>query len=103
MPNAEIVSNAATMRKQPLRERLPAMRRSDVWLAVHRHDDSVYHSRLTAAEFRLLSALRDGHTVDSAIRSAFSGSRLTPEEETATIQEIFAHASQLSWIAALEK
>jgi hypothetical protein len=101
-PDAEIVSNAATTHKRPARERFPAMRRSDIWLAVHRYDDSVYHSRLTAEQFRLLSALRDGHTVDSAIRNAFAGSRLMPEEEAATIQEIFAHASQLSWIAALE-
>jgi hypothetical protein len=103
MPDAEIVSNAATMRKQSARARLPAMRRADIWLAVHRHDDSVYHSRLTAEQFRLLSALRDRHTVASAIRNAFAGSRLTPEEEAAAIQEIFAHASRLSWIVALKK
>jgi hypothetical protein len=102
-PDAEIVSSAATMRKRPARERLAKMRRSDIYLAVHRHDDSVYHSRLTAEQFRLLSALRDGHTVDSAIRTVFAGSRLTPEKEAATIQEIFAHASQLSWIVAPEK
>jgi hypothetical protein len=99
-PDAEIVSNAATMRKQPARARLPAMRRADIWLAVHRYDDSVYHSRLTAEQFGLLSALRAGHTVDSAIRNAFASSRFTPQEEAATIQEIFAHASQLSWIVA---
>jgi len=102
-PDAEIVSSAATMRKRPARERLAKMRRSDIYLAVHRHDDSVYHSRLTAEQFRLLSALRDGHTVDSAIRTVFAGSRLTPEKEAATIQEIFAHASRLSWIVALKK
>lgn len=101
-PDAEIVSNAATMRKRPVRERLPVMRRSDIWLAVHRYDDSVCHSRLTAEQFRLLSALRDGHTVDSAIRNAFASSPFTPEEEAATIQEIFAHASQLSWIVEPE-
>jgi len=28
---------------------------------------------------------------------------VTPQEEAATIQEIFAHASQLSWIVAPEK
>jgi hypothetical protein len=103
MPEAEIVSNAATMRRQPARARLPAMRRSDIWLAVHRYDDSVYHSRLTAQQFRLLAALRDGHTVDSAIRNAFTGSRLTHEKEAAAIQEIFAHASRLSWIVARKK
>lgn len=103
MPAAEIVSSAATMRKRPVRERLPAMRRSDIWLAVHRHEDSVYHNRLTAAQFQLLSALRDGHTMESAIGSALAGNRLAPQEEAATIQEIFSHASQLGWIAAPEK
>jgi hypothetical protein len=101
--DAEIVSNAATMRKRPARERLPKTRRSDVWLAVHRYDDSVYHSRLTSVQFRLLSALCDGHTPESAISSAFAGSRLKPIEQAATTQEIFAHASRLGWIAAPEK
>lgn len=103
MPDVEIVSSAARMRKRPARARLQRMRRSDVYLAVHRHDDSVYHSRLTAVQFRLLSALRDGHTVESAISQALAGSRRAPEEEAATIQEIFAHASRLGWIAACER
>ena len=96
---AEIVSSAATMRDRPAGERLPRMRRSDVYLAVHRYDDSVYHSRLTPEQFRLLSALRDGHTVEAAVERALAGSRLPSGEESATIQEIFAHASQLGWIA----
>jgi hypothetical protein len=103
IPDAEIVSSAATMRKRPVRARLPGMRRSDIYLAVHRYDDSVYHSRLTAVQFRLLSALRDGHPMESAISKALTGSQLTPEEQAATIQEIFAHASRLSWIAVSEK
>jgi hypothetical protein len=70
---------------------------------VHRYDDSVYHSRLTSVQFRLLSALRDGHTLESAIGSAFAGSRLAPEEQAAAIQQIFAHASRLGWIVAQEK
>jgi len=101
-PDAEIVSNAATERKRPASVRLPKVQRSDIYLAVHRYDDSVYHSRLTAAQFQLLSALRDGHTVESAIGSALAGNRLAPDEEASTIQEIFAHASQLGWIAAPE-
>jgi hypothetical protein len=102
-PDTEIVSSAATMRKRTARRRFPTMRRADIYLAVHRYDDSVYHSRLTAAQFRLFSALRGGHTLDSAIGSALADSRLAPEEQAATIQEIFAHASGLGWIALPEK
>jgi hypothetical protein len=100
--DSEIASNAATIRKRTARERLPKMRPSDIWLAVHRYNDSVYHSRLTTVQFRLLSALRDGHTIESAIGSAFAGSRLKPIEQAATIQEIFTHASRLGWIVAPE-
>jgi hypothetical protein len=102
-PDADIVSSAATMRKGPARERLAKVRRSDIYLAVHRYDDSVYHSRLTPVQFRLLSALHDDHTMDSAISRALAGSRLTPEEQAATIQEAFAHASRLGWIVASEQ
>lgn len=98
-PDTEIVSSAVTMRKRSVRRQLPRMRRADIYLAVHRYDDSVCHSRLTAAQFRLLSALRDGHTLESAVASALAGSRLAPEEQAANIQEIFAHASRLGWIA----
>lgn len=101
-PDAEIVSSAATVRKRPARDRLAKVRRCDTYLAVHRYDDSVYHSRLTPVQFRMLSALRDGHTMESAIAGALAGSRIAPEEEAATIQEIFAHASRLGWIAAPE-
>ncbi|HTW50236.1 MAG TPA: DNA-binding domain-containing protein [Acidobacteriaceae bacterium] len=100
LPEADIVSNASTLRKTSARPRLPAMRRSDICLAVHRYDDSVYHSRLTAEQFRLLCALRDGDTVQAAIERTLAGSRLAPEEQAATIQEIFAHAAGLGWIAA---
>jgi hypothetical protein len=103
MTDAEIVSSAATMRKRSNYVGLPKVRRSDTYLAVHRYDDSVYHSRLTAAQFRLLSALRHGHTMESAVESALAGNRLAPEQDAATIQEILAHASQLGWIAAPEK
>ena len=102
-PDTEIVSSAATMRRRPARARLPRMRRSDIYVVVHRYEDSVYHSRLKAVQFRLLSALRDGHTMESAIESALAGTRLTPEEQAATIHEIFAHASRLGWIAAPER
>jgi len=98
LPEADIVSNASTLRKKPARRRLSAMRRSNIWLAVHRYDDSVYHSRLTAEQFRLLSALRDGDTVQTAIERTLAGSRLAPEEQAAAIQEIVAHASRLGWI-----
>ncbi|HEX4005334.1 MAG TPA: DNA-binding domain-containing protein [Acidobacteriaceae bacterium] len=98
-PAIDIVSGAATMRKRPAQLQLPRMRRAEIYLAVHRYDDSVYHRRLTRVQFRLLTALRDGHTIDAAVGHALDGAKLASQQWAATIQEIFALASQLGWIA----
>jgi hypothetical protein len=98
-PAIEIVSSAATMRKRSAQAPLPQMRRAEIYLAVHRFDDSVYHRRLTRVQFRLLSALRDGHTIETAVGDALDGAKLASQQEAAAIQEIFALASQLGWIA----
>lgn len=99
-PGTEIVSSAATRREQTVRVRIPQMRRAEFYLAVHRYNDSVYHSRLTATQFRILFALRNGGAVQWAVRSALAGnSVVAPEQAAATIEEIFTHASRMGWIA----
>ena len=95
----DIVSSAATMRKPSAQVQMPRMRRTEIYLAVHRYDDSVYHRRLTRVEFRLLSALRDGHTMETAVRHALSGAKLASQQGAATIQGTFALASRLGWFA----
>lgn len=96
-PPSEIVSNAVTERKQKARVRLPRMRRSPIFLAVHRFDNSVYYRRIDHEAFLLLSALQRHSTLGDAIDTAFAGSKLSPEQQAATIQETFAHAAELGW------
>lgn len=95
----DIVSSAATMRKRSAQVQLPRMRRAEIYLAVHRFDDSVYHRRLTRVQFRLLSALHAGHTIEAAVGDALDGTKLASQQGAATIQEAFALASRLGWIA----
>ena len=94
---SDIMSNAVTERKQAKRTRLPAMRRSQIHLAVHRYDNSVYYRRIDPEAFRLLSALQSGTLLGHALEVAFSKSSLSPEDQAAKIQEYFAHASELGW------
>jgi hypothetical protein len=98
-PATDIVSSAATMHERSAQVQLPRMRRAEIYLAVHRYDDSVYHRRLMRVQFRLLSALRDGHTIEAAAGHALEGAKLASQQGAAAIQEIFALASQLGWIA----
>jgi hypothetical protein len=51
-------------RKKNRRLRLP--RRKAIFLAVHRHKNTVYYKRLNAGQFLLLSAFKDNATLAAA-------------------------------------
>jgi hypothetical protein len=76
---------------------LSRMRRSPVHLAIHRFDDSVYSRRIDREAFLLLSAIRDGECIATAIAAALSESSGTPQEQAFRIRDYFAHASELGW------
>jgi len=96
-PDSDIMSNAATERKKTARIRLPSMRRVKIYLAVHRFDNSVYYRRIDREAYVLLSALQQHQTLAESIDAAFSGSKLTPEDQAARIRQYFAHAAELGW------
>jgi hypothetical protein len=99
-PPSDIMSNAVAERKQRSRYGLPRMRRSAIYLAVHRFDDSVYYRRIDREAFLLLSSLQQQNTLSQAIELAFDGSKLSPEEQAKKIQECFAHAAELGWFCS---
>jgi hypothetical protein len=96
-PAIDIVSNAVSERRQSSEVTLPEVSRSNVYLAVHRFDDSVYYRRIEREEFLLLADLRDGDSIATAIERAFEGSKLAPDLQAARIQDYFAHAAELGW------
>jgi hypothetical protein len=97
-PESEIVSSAAIERGAQTRRKLPSVKRSRLYLAVHRFDDSVYYRPIEREMFLLLVALRDGSSIAEALKQALETTRLTPEEQAATAQQCFAHASELGWL-----
>jgi len=63
-------SNAMEMDAKPARQRaLRRPRKQQVWLAVHRHKNTVYYKRLDAAQFELLTALKNGASLERALRA----------------------------------
>ncbi len=96
-PESDIMSNAVTERKAAARIRLPAMRRREVYLAVHRFEYSIYYRRIDREAYLLLSALQRRHTLSEALEVAFAESGTGSEEQAAKIQEYFAHAAELGW------
>ena len=94
---SNIMSNAISERRPTSEAVLPEMTRQDVYLAVHRYDNSVYYRRIDREAFQLLSSLQSGSSLGSALEAAFEVGVHTKEDQATKIQECFAHAAELGW------
>jgi hypothetical protein len=65
-PDTEVSSNAPSERRQSNSTRLPAIRRSAIYLAAHRYMDSVYYRRLDREAYLLFCSTA---TTEKACRS----------------------------------
>jgi hypothetical protein len=74
----------------------------NMFLAVHRVDDSVYFRRIEREEFVILSAVRDGKPLGRAIDAAFRKSKVPAQERAALVQQWFLNWSALGWFCAPE-
>ena len=78
------------------RSRTP--RREHIYLAVHRHEDSVYYKRLSREDYLLLHALEGGTTLGNAIDAAFENSEIPVADRAEHIQSIFHYLMQMGWL-----
>jgi hypothetical protein len=71
-----------------------------IYLAVHRHDDTVYYKRLSREDFLLLRALEQDQSLGEAIEGAFADSTVAEVDRPALIQSAFHHWMQMGWLCA---
>jgi hypothetical protein len=90
-------NNASAERKTKHVRRVAILKPEEIYLAVHRQENSVYYKRLGREEFRLLGALLNGDTISEAIDTALEGSAMAEEERGAFLQQAFAGWVQLGW------
>jgi hypothetical protein len=77
-------------------KKVPLPRMEKTYVAVHRHDNSLYYKRLTAESCALLTALRKGRTVEEACSLALKKAR--PQTDWPTqIKNWFQNWSSLGW------
>ena len=94
-------SNAfAERRKRKHAAVVARLKPAAIFLAVHRHDESVYLRRLAREEFEILKALRDGKTLQRAIESVMRRSPLAPAERAGMVQHWFHTWASFGWFAA---
>lgn len=83
------------------RIRLP--RRKRVYLAVHRHDNMLYFKRLEYEGFVILSALREGATVEEACLRGLSSSKRAGVDWSEEIRDSFDNWASLGWFCRFSK
>jgi len=80
--------------------RAQVMKRKTNFLAVHRYQDLVYYKQLEPGQFRLLSALQNGATLDKACVE-LAGLKISGDPGE-TIQKWFSNWAALGWFCSLE-
>lgn len=69
-----------------------------IYLAVHRFEDSVYYKRLSREDYLLLRAFEQGSTLGEAIEAAFAESTLPEADRAAHLQSSFQYLMQMGWL-----
>lgn len=82
---------------------LPELQPCDTWLAVHRHELSVFYKRLAREEYRMLAALADGNSLGTALEAAFLHAELEPEEQTENVAAWFRNWTELGWLCSSQQ
>jgi hypothetical protein len=95
-------SNAMEANPARLRRRLKRrLKPQKVYLAAHRHNDTVYYKRLERGAFRVLSAFRGKTTIAEACQQlgAVEGD---PADLGAKVKRWFASWASLGWLCRLD-
>jgi hypothetical protein len=90
-------NNASVARKRHRVRRVAALEAEHIFLAVHRHENSVYYKRLDRESYLLLTALLSGDSIGDSIDAAFLESAIPEEERGPWLQQVFASWSALGW------
>jgi hypothetical protein len=100
----DVASNAFQERRKRKRVQAVAkLKPSEIYLAVHRVDNSVYFRRIEREEFAILSALREGKPLAKAIDRAFRKSAIPVEKRAESVQEWFQNWAALGWFTKADK
>jgi hypothetical protein len=90
-------NNATVSRKTKHVRRVAMLEPEEIFLALHRQENSVYYKRLQREDFQLLKALLADEPIGAAIDMALEGSSLPEDERGAFLQEAFASWAAMGW------
>jgi len=88
-------NNAKIVRKHRAVRQMAQLAPQDIYLAVHRHENSVYYKRLAPEEFGILAALHVGLPLEEVIEQSCAGTTLDMGGASELLQPIFTTWSML--------
>jgi Putative DNA-binding domain len=95
--SASSANNASVARRRRHIRHVAALAPRPIYLAIHRHENTVWYKPLSREEYGLLGALIAGKTLGDAIDLALKDSSLPEDQHPAFLQEAFATWSMLGW------
>ncbi|MGA2097467.1 MAG: DNA-binding domain-containing protein [Candidatus Acidiferrum sp.] len=102
--DTDFASNTFTERRKRKRVRAMAkLKPAQIFLAVHRIDNSVYFRRLEREDFSILTGLQQGKTIGAAVESAMRKNALPSEEWPGKVQTCFQTWAALGWFCRPQK
>ncbi len=102
--DTDFASNTFAEHRKRKRVRAVAkLKPADIFLAVHRIDNSVYFRRLEPEEFAILTALQQGKTLSAAVETALRKSAIPSDERLAQVQTWFQTWAALGWFCRPDK
>jgi len=102
--DADFASNTLTEnRKSAKIQAVAALEPRQIFLVVHRIDFHVYFRRIEYEEYALLSALRSGKTIESAIELAFQSSSMSEFDRGGYLRNCFQTWATLGWFCRPEE
>ena len=97
---ADVAGNSALAgRRQGGVIRAGALPREELFLAVHRHEDTVYYKRLAPEAWRILAALGAGAPLGTALEAGFTGSGLPEGDRPEFLRQAFHDWAAFGWFA----
>jgi hypothetical protein len=93
-------NNAVAARRSRKVRRVADLAVEEIFLGVHRMENSVYYRRLEREEHAMLTALMEGQTLGEAVEAGFATSPLGEEDRAALVEQVFANWALLGWFAA---
>jgi hypothetical protein len=93
-------NNAVAARRSRKVRRVADLAVEEIFLGVHRMENSIYYRRLEREEHAMLTALMEGQTLGEAVEAGFATSPLGEEDRAALVERVFANWALLGWFAA---